>query len=131
MLKENYPYGMKRHPVVRRLKSCPLVAIAFENREWANFVTHPVNVSMTGLGVESDLPIKPGIIWFKDDVWGYKCGVLVWCKYSGVRYRAGIQFVPLNKHEEEYLRQQVERAQPNKPLQDPRQLIKALTVHAR
>jgi hypothetical protein len=130
MSKENYQNRLKRH-VVATAHSCSMGVLTFENREWTSHVAHPVNVSMTGLGVESEHPIEPGIIWFKEGVWGHRCGVLVWCKNEGGRYRAGIQFVPLDQREEEYLRQHVEQAQSSGPLEDPERFVEALMDHFR
>jgi hypothetical protein len=47
----------------------------------------------------------------------------VWCKKSGDRFRSGIQFVSLDRADEEYLRRQVSRVQPREPFQDPDQVL--------
>jgi hypothetical protein len=79
-----------------------------------------------GIGVESDGPIEPGIIWFKECLYGQRCGFLVWCKKSGIRYRAGIKFVSFTREQEEYLRRQVEQMQHVKRLHDPDKIIELM-----
>lgn len=112
-------------------RECALGVISFDNLEWANHHTRIVDLSATGLGIESDLPLKPGIILFKECVYGQKSGILVWCKQNGSLYRAGIQFMNLNQAEENYIRQQVEQSQPCMPLQDPERVVASLVDYIR
>jgi hypothetical protein len=107
-------------------RDCSLGVITFHDLMWADHIVKVVDQSVLGLGIESDLPIEPGIIWFKESVYGQKCGVLMWCKQSGVRYRAGIQFISFTLEEERYLRRQLELLQPRKPLEDPDGVLAAL-----
>jgi hypothetical protein len=107
-------------------RDCSLGVITFEKLERTDHRARIVDLSATGLGIESERRIEPGIIWFKDCVYGQKCGVLVWCQQSGSRYRAGIQFISLNQTEEEYLRQQIEGSQQCSPLPDPQRVISTL-----
>jgi hypothetical protein len=88
-----------------------------------------VDVSITGVGVESDQPIEPGMIWFNEDVFGHRCGAVMWCKNTGARYQAGIQFIPLNPFQEKYIAQQVRQSQPNKPIHDPERFVESLIQH--
>jgi hypothetical protein len=121
---------LRRHPVAVQ-RDCSLGVITFEGLEWTDHTAKIMDLSATGIGIESDQPIEPGIIWFKDCVYGQKCGVLVWCKQNGPRYRAGIQFVDLNHEEEEYLRRQVERSRPRQPLEDPHRVVASLIDYIR
>ncbi len=116
---------LKRHPVTAH-RDCSLGVIAFDNLEVKVHRARIVDLSATGIGIESDGPLDPGIIWFKDYVYGQKCGVLVWCRQNGVRYRAGIQFLSLNYTQEDYLRRQVEQSQPSVPLRDPDRVFASL-----
>ncbi|MGE5174211.1 MAG: hypothetical protein ACM3MD_10335 [Betaproteobacteria bacterium] len=116
---------VKRHPVTGQ-RDCSLGVISFKNLEWTDHLAKIVDYSVIGIGIESDQPLQPGIIWFKECVYGQKYGVLVWCKQIGPRYRAGIQFGTLSRAEEDYLRQQVGQVQPHKPVQDPEQIIAKL-----
>jgi hypothetical protein len=121
---------LRRHPVAVQ-RDCSLGVITFEGLEWTDHIAKIVDLSATGIGIESDQPIEPGIIWFKDCVYGQKCGVLVWCKQNGFRYRAGIQFVDLNHADEEYLRRQVARSQPRQPIEDPQRVVASLIDYLR
>jgi len=121
---------LRRHSVLAK-RNCSLGVITFDNLEWTDHCARIVDLSATGLGIESDQPLNPGMIWFKESVCGQKCGILVWCKQSGPRYRAGIQFVTLNQAEEEYVRKQVERSQPCMPLQDPERVVATLVDYLR
>ncbi len=116
---------LKRHPV-NAARCCSLRVITFEGFEWISHSTQIVDISMTGVGLESDRPIKPGIILFKECIWGYKFGTLVWCKRCGVRYGAGIQFVRLNRREEEYLKRDMKRSQSDQLSLDPEKQVEAL-----
>ena len=129
-IKNDQRKRLRRHSVAVQ-RDCSLGVITFDNLEWTDHSARIVDLSVTGLGIESDRPLEPGIIWFKDCVYGQKCGVLVWCKQSGFGYRAGIQFVTLNQAEEEYLRKQVACSQPCKPLQDPERIVATLIDYIR
>jgi len=129
-IKDGQRKRLRRHPVAVQ-RDCSLGVITFDNLEWMDHHVRIIDLSATGLRIESDRPLDPSIIWFKDCVYGQKCGVLVWCKQSGFGYQAGIQFVTLNQAEEEYLRKQVERSQPCRPLQDPERIVATLIDYLR
>ena len=129
-IKDDQRKRLRRHSVASQ-RDCSLGVITFENLEWTDHSARIVDLSATGLGIESDRPLDPGIIWFKDYVYGQRCGVLVWCKQSGLGYRAGIQFVTLNQTQEEYLRKQVERSQSCTQLQDPERIVATLADYLR
>ena len=116
---------LRRHPLTIQ-RDCSLGVITFENLEKTDHRVMVVDLSATGIGIESEGQIKPGIIWFKDSVYGQKCGVLVWSQNNGLRYRAGIQFINLNQTEEECLRQQIEGAQQCTSLLDSQQVVATL-----
>jgi hypothetical protein len=90
--------------------------------------TRIVDRSMVGIGIETDHPIHPGIVWLKESVYGQKCGVLMWCHQTGSQYRCGIRFVSLTPVEEEYFRCQIEQAQPCAQIQDPDGIIERLNA---
>jgi hypothetical protein len=104
-------------------QDCRLGVIAFENLVWTEHGVKIIDLSVTGIGIETERQIEPGIIWFKEHVCGQRCGFLVWCKKSGDRYRGGIQFVTLTRADEEYLRRQVNQVQPLESFQDPDRLL--------
>jgi hypothetical protein len=113
------------HPVSSDL-NCSLGVISFNNLVRTDYLTKIVNRSIIGIGIETDHLIQPGVIWFKEHVYGQKCGILMWCNQFGSRYRCGIRFVSLTRVEEEYLRYQIEQVNPSKPVQDPDRIIAKL-----
>ncbi len=117
--------GVKRTPVARD-RDCSLGVISSRNLEWKDHQVRLVDHSVIGVGIESEKPIEPGIIWFKECIYGQKCGSLVWCKKIGPRYRAGIQFIAFSREQEELLRKQIERLKCHEPLQDPEGIISTL-----
>jgi len=122
----NQGEGVKRRPLAIE-RSCSLGVISVHTLEWSDHIVKIVDYSVIGVGIESERPIEPGIIWFKKNLYGQKCGTLVWCKSNGASYRGGIKFISLTREQEEYLRQQVERMQHVKRLQDPERLIAMLS----
>ncbi len=117
--------GVKRTPVTRN-RECSLGVISGSTLEWTDHQVKLVDHSVIGVGIESEQPIKPGIIWFKECIYGQKCGSRVWCRKIGSQYRAGIQFISFTREQEELLRKQIERLQGNEPLQDPEGIISTL-----
>jgi hypothetical protein len=113
---------VKRHAIAT-VRDCHLGVIAFENLEWTEHSVKIVNLSVIGIGIETERQIEPGIIWFKEHVYGQRCGFLVWCKIFGDRYRSGIQFLSLNRADEEYLQRQLSRISSREPFQDPDRLL--------
>ncbi len=118
-------HGVKR-TLVTKDRDCALGVISFSNLEWSDHLVKILDHSVIGVGIESDRPIEPGIIWFKEIIYGQRCGSLVWCKQIGSRHRAGIQFLSFSREQEEYLRQQIELFQRYKKLQDPQGFIATL-----
>jgi PilZ domain len=114
--------GVKRHAIATD-RDCRLGVISFENLIWTEHSVKIIDLSITGIGVETERQIEPGIVWFKEHVYGQRCGFLVWSKKSGDRYRSGIQFVSLTRSDEEYLHRQVSRVLPCEPFQDPDQVL--------
>jgi hypothetical protein len=116
---------LRRRPLTVQ-RDCPLGVITFEDLKKTDHHVRVLDLSATGIGIESEQPIEPGIIWFKDSAYGQKCGVLVWCKNLEVGYRYGIQFVSLSQNEEECVRQQVEGSQQCTSLPDPQRVVAML-----
>jgi hypothetical protein len=117
--------GIPRHPITT-LRSCSLGVITSSHLEWKDHSARIVDLSVTGVGIESSEIIPPGFVWFKESVGGHKYGVLTWCKQSGDRYRAGINFVTLSRNEEQYFQEQVRQLKPHTPLRDPLRIIAAM-----
>ncbi len=119
---------IRRHSVIRE-RYCSLRAVSFRNLSCMDQSVKIVDLSITGVGVECEKPLEEGIVWFKDSLYGQKCGHLVWQKQNGIRYRAGIEFISLSRFEEEYLREHVEGAEHGKSLHDPDDIISRVIAH--
>lgn len=104
-------------------RNCSLGVITFKRLEWTDHVACLVDISRSGVGIETDGRIEPGFVWFRDRVGGHKSGVLMWSKLQGQKYRAGVKFVSLSRDEEQYLQEQVAQFRPHRPLRDPETLI--------
>jgi len=89
-------------------------------------VVRIVDISVIGVGIETNARIEPGLICFREQIGGQKYGVLVWSKLKGDRYQAGIQFVILSPEEEAYLQEQVKKSPPCHSLRDPDKIIASL-----
>jgi hypothetical protein len=123
--RHNQRKDVKWQPVTNEL-DCSLGIISFHNLVRADHITRIVDRSIVGIGVETDHPIQPGIVWFRESVYGQKCGVLMWCHQAGSRYRCGIRFISLTPVEEEYFRRQIQQAQTCAQIQDPDGIIERL-----
>lgn len=122
---ENKKRGIQRYRMASRRTSAVGV-IAFDRLTRTEHVVQIVNLSVVGVGIESNEPIEPGLVCFKEQVGGHKFGVVAWCRLHGDRYLSGIIFTTLPLEKERYLRKQVKQSRPHKPLQDPEQIIAAL-----
>jgi len=55
-----------------------------------------VDISATGMGVEADVPLEPGFVWFRDGAGSHKGGAVVWTRVlENNTCRGGIKFIPL------------------------------------
>ena len=117
--------GLKRYSVTLE-RTCALGVITFKNPRLRDYTARIVNISATGIGIESDQGIEPGIIWFKESVYGKKYGVLIWCKLEGFLYRAGIQFIRLTQAEEECLQRQISKQPGQAPIDAERGMVKLM-----
>ena len=96
---EKRSQGIQRYRVTSH-RTYSLDLIAFDQPMRTEHVVRIVDVSVIGVGIESNERIEPGLICFKEKVGGQKYGVLIWSKLSSGGYRAGIQFVVLSPEEE-------------------------------
>jgi hypothetical protein len=114
-----------RYDVVQR-RQFPLTLIPFKSLVSTDLVAHVIDVSKQGVGIESDHPLQPGFIWFKDRINGFKGGLLVWAKAAGERYRAGVKFVPLSHSKEQLVQDRMTSTQPSQPLHNPEVIISTI-----
>jgi hypothetical protein len=123
--------GEKRNQGVQRyrvtsLRTYSLDIIAFDQYMRTEHVVRIVDISVIGVGIETNERIEPGLICFREQIGGQKYGVLVWSKLEGDSYRAGIQFMILSPEEEAYLQEQVKQSPPCQSLRDPDKIIASL-----
>jgi len=123
--RRNQRKGVKWQPVSKELVST-LGIISFHNLVRTDHLTRIVDRSVLGIGIETEHPIPPGVVWFTESIFGQKCGVLMWCQHADNRYRCGIRFVSLTTAEEEYLLSQIERVSPCSQIHDPDRIIARL-----
>ena len=129
-IRHNQRQGLRRYRVTLE-RTCSFGAIAFKNPQLTDHAARIVDISANGLGIEPEQFIEPGIIWFKESVFGKKHGILVWCKQDGLKFRAGIQFISLTQATEEYLQRQVIKSLPSHALHDPVGIIAKLITSLR
>ncbi len=109
-------------------QSHSLGVVSFNNLVRTDYLAKIVNRSIIGIGIETEHPIQPGVVCFKEFVYGQTCGVVMWCNQIGSWYRCGIRFLSLTRLEEEYLRYQIEQVKPSKPVRDPDKIITRLNA---
>jgi hypothetical protein len=117
--------GIQRYRVASQRTSVVGV-ITFDRLMRMEHIVRIVNLSVVGVGVESNERIEDGLVYFKKQIGGHKFGVVAWCRRHGDGYRAGINFTTLPLDQERHLLKQVRESRPHKPLRDPEQIIAAL-----
>jgi hypothetical protein len=117
--------GVKRY-LVEAARECPLGVISFDTFRWTEYMVRIVNLSVLGAGIHAPHRIDPGLVWFKERVCGYKCGILKWSAETGPPYRAGIEFLSLSREVEEYLQKQSEQLLPSRSISDPDHILETL-----
>jgi hypothetical protein len=112
----------ERHPVNAE-RQCCLRLVSCKDLTWKDYCFKIVDLSVTGIGVESDVPIDSGLIWFKTCVYGQKFGYPIWQAKKDNRYRIGIAFISLGRTEEQYFRQHLEKVEQGRSVHDPDNVI--------
>lgn len=107
-------------------RDCVLGLISLKNLEWKNLLAQVVDISESGVGVESTGRIEPGFVWFHKRLGSHRCGVLLWSKPLGGKYRGGIKFVSISGEQERYLRTQLSASPPHRPVRDPKVIIESI-----
>lgn len=123
--REKIVRGIRRHAITSH-RSCSLGVITGNRLERTDHQVRIVDLSIIGMGIESDEPIDTGFVAFSERVGGHKYGLLMWCKPAGDRYRAGINFVTLSRKDEEYIEEQMQHSGPHRPLRDPLLIISSM-----
>lgn len=107
-------------------RSCTLGLIDFKHLAWSDHAAQIVDMSVSGVGIQSRERIEPGIVWFKDRVGGHRGGLLMWARPDGMYYRGGIRFVPLSPSEEQYLHDQIAWSGLHEPARDIATIVESI-----
>jgi len=97
--------------------------IKFKLLDRADHHGHIVDISRSGVGIESNAPMEPGLVWFRDRIWGQYGGVLLWSKQVGSQYRSGIRFASLPHDAAPGVKYQTAQSGPREPLKDLERLV--------
>jgi hypothetical protein len=120
--KRNEQRQASRYPLAIQ-RDCTMCVITFKDLSWKDQLALLKDISMNGVGVESQKQIDPGFVWFRDRVGGHRGGVLMWSRQIGYHYRAGIEFVPLSREAEQFVQSQVGLLRAHQRLSDPEAVI--------
>lgn len=111
-----------RYPLAVQ-RECSFCVVTFKDFDWRDFSVHLKDISMQGLGVQSENAIMPGFVWFRERVGGHRGGILLWSRKIGISFRAGIQFLNLSREEEQFVQKRIASLQQHEPIKDPEAVI--------
>jgi len=115
----------QRQPIMVN-RHCAMDVIKFKELDRTDHHGHIVDISKSGVGIESNTPMEPGLVLFKDRIWGQHSGVLLWSKQVGNQYRSGIRFVPLPHDAALDAGIQSAQSGPREPLKDLEKIVKMM-----
>ncbi len=121
---EDHRHAIRQLITVHR--DCVLGLISFKHLEWKDHLAQIVDISRSGVGIESATRIEPGFVCFNHRLGGHLSGVLLWSKQLGGKYRGGIRFVPLSSTQESWIREQISASPMHRPVRDPRAIIETI-----
>jgi hypothetical protein len=117
--------GIQRYPIASH-RTSSLQIIPFDKLVRSEHIVKISDLSVVGMGIESQEPLEPGLACFEERVVGHKFGVVSWCRPSGEGFRAGISFMTLPREKERYILDQVKQSPDHKSLRDPEKIIETL-----
>jgi hypothetical protein len=112
----------QRQPVMKK-RDCALGLFSFKHLDWTDHQASIVDIGNGGVGIELDTPPEPGIVWFRDRIFGQHSGVLLWSKQVGSQYRSGIRFVPLSHDVENFIEKKITGSRQREPLKDLQKIV--------
>jgi hypothetical protein len=115
----------QRQPIMVK-RDCAMDVIKFKQLDRTDHHGHIVDISKSGVGIESNTPMEPGLVLFRDRIWGQHSGVLLWSKQVGTQYRSGIRFVPLPYDAALNADSQSAQSGPREPLKDLEKIVKMM-----
>ncbi len=104
-------------------RDCAMDVLTFKQLDRTDHHGNIVDISRSGVGIESNVPMEPGFVWFRNRIWGQHSGVLLWSKQVGTQYRSGIRFAPLPHDAGLCAKNQLAQSGPRGPLKDLERLI--------
>jgi hypothetical protein len=104
-------------------RSCALGIFTFKQLNWQNLDASIVDISSGGVGIELNAFTEPGIVWFKDRIFGKQSGVLLWSKQVGSQYRSGIRFASLSRELEQFVNNNSIKSDMREPLKDLHHIV--------
>ena len=121
---EDNRHSQRQQITVKR--DCAMDVIKFKELDRADHHGHIVDISRSGIGIESNTPMEPGFVLFRDRIWGQHSGVLLWSKQVGTQYRSGIRFVPLPHDAALIVDKHSAQSVPREPLKDLEKIVKMM-----
>jgi hypothetical protein len=115
----------QRQPITVK-RDCAMDIIKFKELDRTDHHGHIVDISKSGVGIESNTPMEPGFVLFRDRIWGQHSGVLLWSKQVGTQYRSGIRFVPLPHDAALSADKHSAQSGPHEPLKDLEKIVKMM-----
>lgn len=115
----------QRQPLMVK-RDCAMDVIKFKELDRTDHHGHIVDISKSGVGIESNTPMEPGFVLFRNRIWGQHSGVLLWSKQVGTQYRSGIRFVPLPHDAAVCADNQSVQSGPREPLKDLEKIVKMM-----
>jgi hypothetical protein len=112
----------QRQPIMTT-RDLAMEVIKFRQLDRADHQGQIVDISMSGVGIESNTPMEPGYVWFKNRIWGQHSGVLLWSKQVGSLYRSGIRFVSPSHDEALFANKQSEQPIQREPFKDLNKIV--------
>jgi hypothetical protein len=116
-------HRQSQRQLITEKRECDLDVITFKQLDRTGHHGHIVDISRTGIGIESNTPMEPGLVWFKDRIWGQQSGVMLWSKQVGTQYRSGIRFATLPSDAEPGTQERLAQSGIHEPLKDLEQLV--------
>jgi hypothetical protein len=112
----------QRQPTTTK-RDCEVGIFTFKHLDWTNHHASIVDISNGGIGIELNTRTEPGIVWFKDRIFGQHSGVLLWSKQVGSQYRSGIRFMSLSHDIEQFVNNTGTQSMQREPLKDLHKIV--------
>ena len=104
-------------------RDCNLGVFTFKHLDWTDHLASIVDISKGGVCIELNTHTEPGIVWFKDRVFGQHSGELLWTKQVGSQYRSGIRFMSLSHDVEQFDDKKIALSKQPEPLMDLQKIV--------